>query len=305
MPDNDDPDGDRRSPGDTSESGRGRRDRRRLEHEIDELTETVAELREELAALQTATGNDEGESPSTLADLRHQLYHEPTDDLDPGGDVLALQQITAEHTAALEAISVRTPVLPCWAEMDREKAQKAWEQLVDWLCGVLIVRYPSSARELRPCWYLHPELVENLSWLHNAWTLAYRDGNSPISLAADWHLYWLPHVMKIAADATRKCYDAGRHDPTADPDLTTENAVGISEDLDAYLNADLRNRPEPDDQNARGYVVPPTPPTQPRSWSEYRRGPTRRADPPPPEARPTGPPPPGQGGPGHNPYRPR
>lgn len=305
MPDHDDPDGDQRSPGDASEPGRGRRDRRRLEHEVDELTETVAELREELAALRTATGNGEGGSRPTLADLRDQLYHEPTDDLDPGGDVLALQQITAEHTAALEALSVRTPVLPCWAEMDREKAQQAWEQLVDWLCGVLIVRYPSSARVLRPCWYLHPELIENLSWLHNAWTLAYRDGNSPVSLAADWHLYWLPHVMKIAAEATRKCYDAGRHDPTADPDLTTENAVGISEDLDAYLNADLRNRSEPDDPSARGYVVPPAPPTQPRPWSEYRRGTTVRADAPPPGARPTGAPPPAPGNPGHNPYRPR
>ena len=108
----------------------------------------------------------------------------------------------------------------------------------------------------------------------------------------------------IAGEATRKCYDAGRHDPTADPDLTTDNAVGVSDDLTAHVTADLRNRPEPDDPNDRGYVVPPAPPGEPRPWTEYRRGPTVRVDAQPTGPQPTGPAP-GRGGPGHNPYQPR
>lgn len=320
MPDDNDPASDdypsndhrgSEQPGDDT-AGPGappRRDRRRLEHEVDELSETVAELRGELDALRAerpgAPGGPPG-GPADLAELHRWLYRDPTDDDDPGGDIPALQQITSEHTAALEALSVRKPVLPCWSEMDRDAAAKAWTQLVDWLCGVLIVRYPASARNLRPCWYLHPELVENLSWLHNAWTLAYRDGNSPVSLAADWHLYWLPHVMRVASETTRKCYDAGRHDPSSDPDLTADNAVGISGDLTAYVTADLRNRPDPDDDTARGYVVPPVPPFAPQPWAAYRRRPTAHAGgPPPPGPPPSGPPPAGApGGAGPNPCQP-
>lgn len=330
-----------------------RRGRQRVEHELDELRETVDELRDELAALRSArddhahnladgtadssadspadgasarrgrhpseastdhAGPEPGGNPGTVAELHQQLYREPNDD-DPGGDIVMLTSVVSEHSAALQELDLRQPVLPCWAEMDREQATKAWDQLVDWLCGVLIVRYPASARTLRPCWYLHPELVENLSWLHNAWTLAYRDGNSSISMAADWHLYWLPHVMRIAGEATRKCYDAGRHDPNSDPDLTAANAVGISEDLTAHVHADLRNRPDPDDPTPRGYVVPPARPVAPPPWSTYRRDPSaptegpgpRPGQPYPPPTHQT-PPGAGRGGTtssGPNPYQPR
>lgn len=264
-----------------------RRDRRRVEGELDELNDTVGEhgeslteLREQLAALRReldavrqpvpAADASGGEGPRDLAELHHWLYRTPEGDDDSGGDILALQTTTEHLSAALEAKEAKTPALPCWAELDADAAQKAWEQLVDWLCGVLIVRYPSSASALRPCWFQHPELVENLTWLHNAWTLAYRDPNSPISLAADWHIYWLPHVMTVASAATRKCYDKGVHDPTADSDLTSDNVIGISADLDTYIADDLTNRPPAAEQGPRRYVVPPRQrPVQP--WAAYRR----------------------------------
>lgn len=260
-----------------------RRTGHRLELEVAELRDTVTELREELAALRrehdttaataaTAAASElSGEQQVGAAELREWLYRPSSGNNDPGGDIVALRAITTDLSTALAAKQARSPALPCWAEMDEHSAQRAWEQLVDWLCGVLIVRYPASAKSLRPCWFLHPELVENLTWLHNAWTLAYRDPDSPVSLAADWHLYWLPHVMGIAASATRQCYDRGVHDPTTDGDLTGDNVVGISPDLNTYIADDLRNRPTPDEQD-RGYVVPPNPrPVQP--WSAYRRRP--------------------------------
>jgi hypothetical protein len=293
--------GDASGPPANEQAGPGRRDRQRLELELDELRDTVTELRDELDTLRrerdtAATAEGGGDDQLSVTELRDWLYRPSEGDNDPGGDIVALHSITTDLSDALAGKKARTPVLPCWAEMDHETAQRAWEHLVDWLCGVLIVRYPASAKALRPCWFLHPELVENLTWLHNAWTLAYRDPDSPVSLAADWHLYWLPHVMGVAASATRQCYDRGVHDPNTDGDLTGDNVVGISGDLNTYIAADLRNRPAPGEQG-RGYVVPPDPrPVQP--WSAYRRHPAQTHKPGPGPNPPPGPPP---GGPPPNP----
>ena len=45
--------------------------------------------------------------------------------------------------------------------------------LAGWVAGIYL-RYLDAAQSLPECWLWHPEVVEELLWLHTAWLHAYR-----------------------------------------------------------------------------------------------------------------------------------
>lgn len=80
-----------------------------------------------------------------------------------------------------------------WRYQGALGAQQLWEELADWV-GWIRGRYP-IARQLPPCWWRHPELVEELTALWVAWREAYADPKAPMTAPIDWHDRWLPSFL--------------------------------------------------------------------------------------------------------------
>ncbi len=63
-------------------------------------------------------------------------------------------------------------------------AQAAGTRLADltsWLAGIYL-RYPDGDESLPECWLWHPEIVEELLWLMQAWLAAYVDDGACVRL---------------------------------------------------------------------------------------------------------------------------
>jgi len=71
-------------------------------------------------------------------------------------------------------------------------AERLLAKLSGWVGGIYL-RY-SDARGLPECWLWHPDVVEELLWLHAAWLAAYAD-EAPPSAAGDWHDRQRPGVV--------------------------------------------------------------------------------------------------------------
>jgi hypothetical protein len=56
-------------------------------------------------------------------------------------------------------------------------------ELADWV-GQVYLRYPVAARELPDCWLWHPDIVEELAWLHQVWQAAYDPNTGTVAAAA-------------------------------------------------------------------------------------------------------------------------
>jgi hypothetical protein len=77
-------------------------------------------------------------------------------------------------------------------------------ELADWVAQVYM-RYPVAARELPDCWLWHPDVVEELAWLHQAWQVAYDEETGSITAAGDWHDRYRPGVAARVRAAVRMC----------------------------------------------------------------------------------------------------
>jgi hypothetical protein len=67
--------------------------------------------------------------------------------------------------------------------------------LADWLDGVFL-RYPDGSPSLPDCWLWHPDVVEELTWLREAWVQAYRGPSASAGAAGDWHDRQRPGVAR-------------------------------------------------------------------------------------------------------------
>ena len=85
--------------------------------------------------------------------------------------------------------------------------------LAGWVGGVYL-RYPDAAQTLPECWLWHPEVVEELLWLHTAWLAAYRPGAAGTAVG-DWHDRQRPGVVRRIRDYAGLC-SLEQHQPGAD-----------------------------------------------------------------------------------------
>jgi hypothetical protein len=84
--------------------------------------------------------------------------------------------------------------LPSWLmTSDFPEAHALVEALLPWLAAVYL-RYPDS--ELQTCWAWHPDVVEELWWLRNAWYDAYAGEKPSWQKVGDWHDRQRPNVVK-------------------------------------------------------------------------------------------------------------
>ncbi|MGA5824083.1 hypothetical protein ACPC54_40335 [Kitasatospora sp. NPDC094028] len=150
--------------------------------------------------------------------------------------------VEADAKAKLNAPS------PCWdwTSMTEEEAGEAWAKLLRWRREVLKVRWPSRFWDMTtPCWYLHPEVVEELSALYLVWDFTFNDSTSTVYREIEFLERWLPGTHARVKGALSKCYKdgaAGRHVPADDTEHWRDHddeAVGhfIQADLDARPSA--------------------------------------------------------------------
>jgi hypothetical protein len=103
-------------------------------------------------------------------------------------------------------------------------AEELLSGLAGWVGGVYL-RYPDAAQTLPECWLWHPEVVEELLWLHTAWLAAHRPGAASTAVG-DWHDRQRPGVVRRIRDYAGLCSleqhqpGADRHTPTAAPSPT-------------------------------------------------------------------------------------
>ncbi|WP_086708903.1 hypothetical protein [Streptomyces antimycoticus] len=132
-----------------------------------------------------------------------------------------------------------------WALMDREAAASAWAVLVKWRREVLCERFPGTWESTaRPCWYQHPEVVEELSVLYLTWHSAYLDPEAPPKRQADW-LDRLPTVRDRFKKLLDPCQQKHRG-PWGDPmDLAYATPRDHDEaEINAFIAKEVAERPE-------------------------------------------------------------
>jgi hypothetical protein len=92
-----------------------------------------------------------------------------------------------------------------WLDMagtNRDPAQVLIE-VADFLEAVYL-RYTDGAKSFPDCWLWHPDVVEELVWLMDAWR-ASRDPEAPAHLVGDWHDRMRPGVVKRIRDYAGQC----------------------------------------------------------------------------------------------------
>ena len=84
-----------------------------------------------------------------------------------------------------------------WLDLPTEvdTAHAVLGELLTWM-QVVYLRYPDAAAGLPDCWLWHPDVIEELLWLMQAWLAAYRDDKAAVSLAGDWHDRYRPGVVR-------------------------------------------------------------------------------------------------------------
>jgi hypothetical protein len=97
----------------------------------------------------------------------------------------------AETPSWLDAPS--DPGRPAENSRAARDAERLLARLTSWVSGIYL-RY-SDARSLPECWLWHPDVVEELLWLHAAWLEAHQT-NVPVNAVGDWHDRQRPGVVK-------------------------------------------------------------------------------------------------------------
>jgi hypothetical protein len=95
---------------------------------------------------------------------------------------------------------------PSWLTLptDRDMAATLLADLIGWISQVYL-RYTDAAKGLPECWLWHPDVIEELLWLWQAWHGAYQSGEASVRAAGDWHDRLRPGVARRIADYTKAC----------------------------------------------------------------------------------------------------
>jgi hypothetical protein len=133
------------------------------------------------------------------------------------------------------------PGRPVEASKAARDAEELLTKLSKWVAGIYL-RY-TDARSLPGCWLWHPDIVEELLWLHLAWLAAYSPG-APASAVGDWHDRQRPGVMRRVSGYAGAC-SLGAHGPGGDRHTAAVPAVIDASTAIAGWWATGRDQPAP------------------------------------------------------------
>ena len=147
---------------------------------------------------------------TTLAGLSRELEKLYRDIRELRGLSRRVDDLAASLAQMAETVSTArqphagTPT-PCWLDHDTDpgrdaatsRAARDAEQLLGALgpwVGAVYLRYSDAVSGFPDCWMWHPDVVEELLWLHRAWLSAY-DAEAPVTAVGDWHDRQRPNVV--------------------------------------------------------------------------------------------------------------
>jgi hypothetical protein len=120
--------------------------------------------------------------------------------------VADLAAVVADLVIAVEQLTAIPAVMPpvCWLDFadTPTEAFAVLGKLAAWLSGIYL-RYTDAA--LPDCWLWHPDVVEELLWLSQAWQAAYAGPRSSIAAVGDWHDRQRSGVSRRIATVARSC----------------------------------------------------------------------------------------------------
>lgn len=154
-------------------------------------------------------------------------------------------------------------VVRSWLALDEDDPDLAGRLLAElsgWLETVFL-RFPDGAAVLPDCWAWHPDVVEELLWLMQAWSAAYFDDKGGVLRVADWHDRYRPGVVRRLKATAAACSLENHSPPPARPTVPLPEAVGP---IATWWGRD-RDEPAPEPTEAQFAAVSPR-----------RRGGTRR-----------------------------
>jgi hypothetical protein len=105
----------------------------------------------------------------------------------------------------------------------------------------LAVRYRLDHRDLPPCWYAHPDLVEELSALHTAHRAAYHPDSSPHG-PTDWHQQLAATRHRLQTAIARTGCRPGEHRDTPTPAWARGDDPDYPAAFDRHVHDDLTRR---------------------------------------------------------------
>ena len=181
-----------------------------------------------------------------------------------GGRVDELAELVARVAEVVEAMSTRpapTPA-PSWLMAPPEEftVRRLLGELGAWLHAVFL-RYPDGATVLPQCWLYHPDVVEELVWLMQAWCAAYQGPAASVALAGDWHDRQRPGVVRRVRLSAGSC-SIERHQTRTGWDQRPTGAVAVPgmdgvEHLARWWAHDRdQPAPEPDVRPRNGALLP-------------------------------------------------
>ncbi|MBB3049408.1 hypothetical protein FHS23_000403 [Prauserella isguenensis] len=166
-----------------------------------------------------------------------------------GARLDAIEQQLAETVEKLRQL-VTAPgqsTVASWLALpeDDEQAQHLMAELVAWLQTVFL-RYPDAAEVLPDCWAWHPEVVEELLWLMQAWSSAYFDQAGGVLRVADWHDRYRPGVVRRLSARAGKCSLENHTSPAGAPVAPLAESAGQLAEW--WATSRRRPAPEPSDE---------------------------------------------------------
>ncbi len=143
-----------------------------------------------------------------------------------GRRVEDLATVVADLAIAVEQL-IATPSVappPCWLDLaaDRAEAFALLGKLTAWL-GEIYLAYSDAV--LPDCWAWHPDVIEELLWLSQAWQTAYAGPRACIALVGDWHDRQRPGVTRRIKTAAGACSIENHTQPTPTPTVPDGGAV--------------------------------------------------------------------------------
>jgi len=179
----------------------------------------VARLNETVAAL--------GNTVSSFEDLLTRIATKPAGTPAP---------------AASETEPVRSWLrLP---ERDEAAVQAVLSELLPWMESTYL-RYSTAREELPPCWLWHPEIVEELVWLMDAWTAAYEGPEASNKLVGDWHDRQRPGVTRRIGEYAPSCDVLAHREPAGKRAVTVPLAADADPIVSWWATARDANGPVP------------------------------------------------------------
>jgi hypothetical protein len=117
-----------------------------------------------------------------------------------------LAELVAQLADAVNASPASAGGVVSWLDLPTEAdaAYPVLGELLTWM-QVVYLRYLDAAAGLPDCWLWHPDVVEELLCLMQAWLAAYRDDKVAVSLAADWHDRYRPGVVRRITHSAGRC----------------------------------------------------------------------------------------------------